>query len=335
MTSWRDTLPVHPAAELFPLMGQDELRALGEDIKKNGLLNPVVFWSPEEKFARNWREIAGSFLLDGRNRLDALEAVGIDVIAADGKSLVSDLLITNVSEEEAQDPYAYVISANIHRRHLTTAQKSELIETLLKAKPERSDRATAKIAQISDKTVGKVRERLEATAEIPQLDKRVGDDGKARVTPAEKPKSGIERGLIPPSAEAIAKLNLSMPASNVLSLGITPASVPPPGSLVITEEAAKSAIDTDKLVRRNPPASEIVRKLPYSGEAVKGGFGADGLITKGYQRLPEGLQSAVIKEDWRTVAQIVIERIPVEELADFGEWLLEYINDLRSRSELR
>ena len=30
--SWRDTLSVHPACELFPLMSSDELRVLGEDI---------------------------------------------------------------------------------------------------------------------------------------------------------------------------------------------------------------------------------------------------------------------------------------------------------------
>jgi hypothetical protein len=34
-TSWRDILPVHPAADLFPMMTPDEITALGEDIKNN------------------------------------------------------------------------------------------------------------------------------------------------------------------------------------------------------------------------------------------------------------------------------------------------------------
>jgi hypothetical protein len=41
---WREVLPIHPAAELFPLMGPEELRELGEDIKKHGLTAPVVLW---------------------------------------------------------------------------------------------------------------------------------------------------------------------------------------------------------------------------------------------------------------------------------------------------
>jgi hypothetical protein len=44
--SWRDVLPIHPAAELFPLMSEAELRELGEDIKQNRLKHPIVLWSP-------------------------------------------------------------------------------------------------------------------------------------------------------------------------------------------------------------------------------------------------------------------------------------------------
>src|SRR5262249_11773245 len=37
MKTWRDVYKVHPAADLFPMQPEDELRKLGEDIKANGL----------------------------------------------------------------------------------------------------------------------------------------------------------------------------------------------------------------------------------------------------------------------------------------------------------
>ena len=46
-----------------------------------------------------------------------------------------------MSEIDAEtDPYAYVLSANVHRRHLTAEQKRELIAKVLKAQPEKSNR---------------------------------------------------------------------------------------------------------------------------------------------------------------------------------------------------
>jgi hypothetical protein len=41
---------------------------------------------------------------------------------------------------DVMDPYEYVLSANLHRRHLTADQKRELIAKVLKAKPEASVR---------------------------------------------------------------------------------------------------------------------------------------------------------------------------------------------------
>jgi hypothetical protein len=78
--SWRSVLRIHPAAELFPLMASDELRALGEDIKKNGLKSRIVFWKDGAAAS------ASACLLDGRNRLDALEAVGEPLVKNETRS---------------------------------------------------------------------------------------------------------------------------------------------------------------------------------------------------------------------------------------------------------
>jgi hypothetical protein len=178
--SWRDTLAVHPAADLFPLLPSDELRALGEDIIKNGLTSPIVLWRGEPK--------GQARLLDGRNRLDAIEmVVGDEVIIGPpsvmaGKNFMACDKVIELGK--TVDPYAYVVSANIHRRHLTAEQRRELIAKLLKATPEKSDRQIAKIVKADNKTVASVRREKEAREEIPHVDTR--RDSKGREQPAHR-----------------------------------------------------------------------------------------------------------------------------------------------------
>jgi hypothetical protein len=66
--SWRDVLPIHPATELFPRMSDDELRALGEDIIKNGLTSPIVLWRANAKAApvRHRERLMGMFARSGK-----------------------------------------------------------------------------------------------------------------------------------------------------------------------------------------------------------------------------------------------------------------------------
>src|SRR5215472_15120450 len=78
------------------------------------------------------------------------------------------------------DPYDYVVSVNERRRHLTTAQRSEIAAKLLKARPDLSDRAIAKTAQLDHTTVASKRRKLEAGGEIHHPTKRTGRDGKAQ-----------------------------------------------------------------------------------------------------------------------------------------------------------
>ena len=147
-------LKFHPLADMFPLMEDEEFDALVADIKANDLHEPIVVHQGK--------------ILDGRNRYRACLAAGI-----------KPPLAKFVPELEG-DPRAYVISRNIVRRHLTAEQKRDLIAKLIKATPERSDRQIAKTAKVDHKTVSAARTELEATGEIPQLEKTVGADGKAR-----------------------------------------------------------------------------------------------------------------------------------------------------------
>jgi hypothetical protein len=181
-TSWRERVKVHPAADLFPMMSQDELDALAKDIAEHGLRNSVIWFG----------DTPGSepSLLDGRNRAAAIARIPDKERRA---KLTQQLRAWGVYLPNHADPYAYVISANIHRRHLTAEQKREIVTSLLKAKPERSDRETAKIAKVSPTFVGRVRTAAEGAGMVSTVDTRTGADGVAQ--PARKPPK-------PPSKEA-------------------------------------------------------------------------------------------------------------------------------------
>src|SRR5215471_16581089 len=86
------------------------------------------------------------------------------------------------------DPYDYVVSVNERRRHLTIAQRSEVAEKLLKARPDLSDRAIAKTAQVDHTTVASKRRKLEAGGEIHTRQSAPG--GTARRNRRRKPRLG-------------------------------------------------------------------------------------------------------------------------------------------------
>ena len=194
--TWRDVLPVHPAADLFPIMSEAELQELAKDIKKNGLKLPIILWSPTRCETPDDLATVKDHpqLLDGRNRLDALASNGVRLITDNGKfnwpALRADTVggLIHISDE---DPYNVALSVNIYRRHLTAEQKRDLIAKVLKAKPELSDRAIAKQVKADGKTVAKVRTE-QANADIPHKTERTEASGrKARgrkPKPAQKPK---------------------------------------------------------------------------------------------------------------------------------------------------
>jgi hypothetical protein len=78
------------------------------------------------------------------------------------------------------------ITLNIARRHLTAAQRREVIARMLVDAPERSDRAVAKDTGASHHTVAGVREGMVERGQIAHADTRT--DSVGRQQPASKPK---------------------------------------------------------------------------------------------------------------------------------------------------
>jgi N6-adenosine-specific RNA methylase IME4 len=86
----------HPLSELFPLMQGREFDELVADVKANGLREPI--WTYDGQ------------ILDGRNRWRACEAAG--------------LALRPTRTYAGADPVGFVVSLNLHRRHLDEGQRS-------------------------------------------------------------------------------------------------------------------------------------------------------------------------------------------------------------------
>ena len=157
---WRKGIKIHPAADLFPMMGSDQLDELAGKIKENGLQLPPVFYLT--KTGERW-------LLDGRNRLEACSRAGINP-DFEGKEV----------HEGKVDPYrSYVISANVTRRHLTPRQRRDLIARVIE-ETQKSDRAIAKEVGASHQTVARVRQAAKGTKDGENAERHEASGRKAR-----------------------------------------------------------------------------------------------------------------------------------------------------------
>jgi DNA-binding Lrp family transcriptional regulator len=170
-------LQFHPLADLFPLMEGEDFDALVTDIAANGLREKIDLYQGK--------------IVEGRNRYLALQRLGIDPSAEPSKYFRKAIYAHTVGGEI--DPHeqnnddrvrAYVISKNIHRRHLTAEQKRDLVAKLLKATPEKSNRQIAKAVGVSHPHVAKVREELEASGDVETVTTSI--DTKGRKQPAKK-----------------------------------------------------------------------------------------------------------------------------------------------------
>jgi hypothetical protein len=90
-------LPVHPQADIYPMLPADEMQELAQDIKINGLNNPIVVGEYKKKL----------HLIDGRNRREACRIAGVE---------------PTIQHMNGEDQVALIVSSNLRRRNMTKSQ---------------------------------------------------------------------------------------------------------------------------------------------------------------------------------------------------------------------
>jgi len=91
----------HPLAEIFPLIEGDEFSALVEDIRSNGLRQPITRYQ--------------GAILDGRNRW---------------RACVEAKIKPRFETYSGDNPIGFVISSNVHRRQMNASQRAMAAERL-------------------------------------------------------------------------------------------------------------------------------------------------------------------------------------------------------------
>jgi len=145
----------HEAANIFPMMGETELQQLTADIERN---------DQEERI-----KVVGDQIIDGRNRYRALQRLGFHEEA---------WRFVDVSQEfrypldDPKTPVDYVLSQNLHRRHLNEAQRAAVAVEVKKL----------------ERKAAKERQKTSTGGSDPQLKENLPEagNGQARDIAAEK-----------------------------------------------------------------------------------------------------------------------------------------------------
>ena len=159
-------IPFHPLANIFPLIQGKEFVELKKDIQENGLHEPIVMYDGE--------------ILDGRNRFRACQETGV---------------MPRYVHYTGGDPVAYVISLNLHRRHLSESQRAMVAAKL--ANMELGDNQHRGSANLQTQT-----SRAEAAEMLNVSERTVNTAKKVEQSGAPELVNAVEQGAVSVSAAA-------------------------------------------------------------------------------------------------------------------------------------
>ncbi len=156
----------HEYAGIFPLLEGREFTELCADIKANGQREPI--WIYEGK------------VLDGRNRFRACEAVGV---------------VPRTAAYTGDDALAFVLSLNLHRRHLSESQRG-MVGAKIANLTHGGDRVSEQAANLPVATQAEAAEMLNVSERTVRAAVKVKDEGAPELVRA------VESGRVSVSAAA-------------------------------------------------------------------------------------------------------------------------------------
>jgi N6-adenosine-specific RNA methylase IME4 len=173
-------LPIHPLAELFPAIEGEAFDALVEDIRRHGLHEEIV--------------LLDGAILDGRNRYRACLMAGVEPHFVSFTGPAAPQIFAG------RDPLDFVLSRNLHRRHLSESQRAMVaakLATLGEGRP-------GKTPQICGVSTTRASELLNVSSRSIETARQVRERGVGELSAA------VEAGDVSVSAAAaLASLPLS------------------------------------------------------------------------------------------------------------------------------
>ncbi len=232
----------HPFADMFPRMRGKPFKELVEDVRQHGIREKIVL-APDGR------------ILDGRNRYEAAVAAGKEIIPE---------MFENFQFNDEAKMRAFVVSRNVHRRHLNQSQRA--VGAAMSAKLHNiSTEHAAKQWSVSKRTVESAKKVLDGCTDTLIVAIK---DGFVRVSQAEKlaklynPEQQLSHvSQIPgPELSAVIRDLLSNPAGLPEPI---PCGTEKPTETPIELEGSVEALGHTLATMRQPlPVWDLLRTLP-------------------------------------------------------------------------
>ncbi len=225
-------MELHPLCTLFPRMAGAEFDALVADIKLNGQREPII--------------LHDGMILDGGNRYRACLAAGVEpaTMKFGGGNIVS-----------------YVLSANMHRRHMTPGQQAAIVASA-------QDWAQAQ-------TAGGDRKGKQAKIKVQDCTLKTAEDRAAQSGASLRTQKDADKvaKASPELARQVAHGEKSLPKAVKEVTGKLPGAKPakpakPADPVIVSDELTKLREENEALREANTEQGQTIKELLSENEIV-------------------------------------------------------------------